>query len=151
FQIPVDDQICLVLAEERHAQAVTELIQRNQRRLARWEPWAEQPQTVEGTRAYIRASLEDFVRGRQVSTIIALEQGRLFVGRCGLRINPYAASADVGYWIDGDYEGRGIVRRATQTLVGYGFTDLGLTRVELRTSIDNERSRRLAERLGFTL
>jgi ribosomal-protein-serine acetyltransferase len=150
FQLPVDDQITLVLAEERHAQQVTELILRNQQRLARWEPWAEQPQTVDGTRAFIRTSLEDFVRGRQISTIIAVDRGRRFVGRCGLRINPYAGSADVGYWIDGDFEGRGIVRRATQALVSSGFAELGLTRVELRTSIDNMRSRGLAERLGFT-
>ena len=151
FQLPVDDDITLVLAEERHAQRVTELIVRNQPRLARWEPWAEQPQTVDGTRAYIRASLEDFIRGRQVSTIIALDGGRTFIGRCGLRINPYAGSADVGYWVDGAYEGRGLVRRATQALVDLAFGELAMNKVDLRTSIDNTRSRGLAERLGFRL
>ncbi len=149
FQLPVDDRISLVLAEERHARRMCELIVRNQQRLARWEPWAEQPQTIHGTRAYIRAGLEDFVRGRQVSTIIALERGTHMVGRCGLRINPFAASADVGYWVDGDYEGQGIVRRATEALIETAFRELGLNRVELRTSVGNQRSRRLAERLGF--
>jgi ribosomal-protein-serine acetyltransferase len=151
FQLPVDDEITLVLAEERHAQRVTELIVRNQPRLARWEPWAEQPQTVDGTRAYIRSSLEDFVRGRQISTIIALDRGSTFVGRCGLRINPYAGSADVGYWIDAEHEGRGIVRRATHALVDLAFVELGMNKLDLRTSIDNARSRGLAERLGFRL
>jgi ribosomal-protein-serine acetyltransferase len=151
FQLLVDDQITLVLAEERHARQVTELILRNQPRLARWEPWAEQPQTIDGTRAFIRASLEDFVRGRQISTIIALERGQRFVGRCGLRINPYAGSADVGYWVDGEHEGLGIVRRATAALVSSAFGELGLSKVELRTSTDNMRSRGLAERLGFKL
>src|SRR5438445_245434 len=75
FQLVVDDEIALVLAEERHAQAMTDLIARNQDRLARWEPWAEQRATTESTRAYIHAALEDFVRGRQISTIIALERG----------------------------------------------------------------------------
>ena len=149
FQLPVDSSLSLVLAEERHAQVVLDLIVRNQRRLARWEPWAEQPQTLDGTRAYIRSALEDFVRGRQISTIIAVDQ--LFVGRCGLRINPYAGSADVGYWIDADYEGRGIVSRSTRALVNTAFGELGMNRVELRTSIDNRRSRALAERLGFVL
>src|ERR1700730_2275779 len=65
FQLQVDDEIALVLAEERHAQAMAELIVRNQRRLARWEPWAEQPATLDSTRAYIRAALEDFLRGCQ--------------------------------------------------------------------------------------
>ncbi|MBV9168708.1 MAG: GNAT family N-acetyltransferase [Chloroflexi bacterium] len=150
FQLPVDDQIALVLAEERHAPIMTELIQRNQRRLARWEPWAEQPATVEGTRAYIRAALEDFLRGRQISTIIAVDGGRRFVGRCGMRINPYAAMGDIGYWVDEDYEGRGIVSRSSRALISSVFDELGLSRVELRTSVENRRSRAIAERLGFS-
>jgi ribosomal-protein-serine acetyltransferase len=149
FQLPVDDEIVLVLAEERHAAAMTDLIVRNQARLARWEPWAEQPATLEGTRAYIRAALEDFVRGRQISTIIGVDGGRRYVGRCGMRINPYAGSGDIGYWIDGDYEGRGITSRSARALISAVFDELGLERVELRTSVDNRRSRALAERLGF--
>jgi ribosomal-protein-serine acetyltransferase len=149
FQLVVDDEIALVLAEERHAQVMTELIKRNQRRLARWEPWAEHPVTFDSTRAYIRASLEDFLRGCQVSTIIALDGGRRFIGRCGMRINPHSSSGDIGYWIDEEYEGRGITRRAAQALVSSAFSELGLKRIDLRTSVQNKRSRALAERLGF--
>jgi ribosomal-protein-serine acetyltransferase len=150
FQLPVDDEIALVLAEERHAEAVTEMIVRNQPRLARWEPWAEQPATVDGTRAFIRTALEDFLRGRQISTIIAVDGGRQFVGRCGLRINPYAGTADVGYWLDSQYERRGIASRSANALVTTAIAELELWRIELRTSVDNARSRAVAERLGFS-
>ena len=151
FQLVVDDEIALVLAEERHAQAMTDLIARNQDRLARWEPWAEQRATMESTRAYIHAALEDFVRGRQISTIITVDDGRRFVGRCGMRINPSAGSGDIGYWIDAEFEGRGITSRSARALVSSVFTELGLNKVELRTSVDNQRSRAVAERLGFGL
>jgi ribosomal-protein-serine acetyltransferase len=150
FQLLVDDEVALVLAEERHAQVMTDLIVRNQDRLARWEPWAEHPATLDETRAYIRTALEDFVRGRQISTIIAVDHGRHFIGRCGMRINPYAASGDIGYWIDGEYEGRGITSRAARALISSVFEELGLTRIELRTSVENKRSRAVAERLGFS-
>src|SRR5207244_5943589 len=126
FHLDVDDEITLVLAEERHAQAMNDLIVRNQSRLARWEPWAEQPATLDATRAYIRAALEDFLRGRQISTIIALDNGSRFVGRCGIRINPYAGSGDIGYWIDGEYEGHGITSRAARALISSAFDELGL-------------------------
>jgi ribosomal-protein-serine acetyltransferase len=150
FQLRVDDELVLVLAEERHAEAMNALIVRNQRRLARWEPWAEQPATVDATRSYIRAALEDFLRGRQISTIMALEDGRKFIGRCGMRINPYAGSGDIGYWIDAEYEGRGMTSRAARALVSGVFRELGLKKVDLRTSVGNKRSRALAERLGFS-
>src|SRR5262249_51735782 len=95
----------------------------------------------------------DFVRGRQISTIIAVDVGgaRRYVGRCGIRINTYALSGDIGYWVDGEFEGRGIVRRSSRALISSAIDELGLTRMELRTSIGNVRSRALAERLGFTL
>jgi ribosomal-protein-serine acetyltransferase len=150
FHLNVDDDVSLVLAEERHAQVMTDLIVRNQARLARWEPWAEHPATLEGTRQYIRTALEDFVRGRQVSTIIAINSGRRFIGRCGIRINTHASSGDIGYWIDGDYEGRGITSRSARVLISTVFDELGLSKVELRTSVGNERSRAVAERLGFS-
>jgi ribosomal-protein-serine acetyltransferase len=150
FQLDVDDDIALVLAEERHAQVMTDLIVRNQARLARWEPWAEQPATLESTRAYIRSALEDFVRGRQISTIIAVDGGRRFVGRCGMRINTFAGSGDIGYWIDRDFEGQGIISRSARALISRCMSELGLTKIDLRTSVENKRSRAVAERLGFT-
>jgi len=150
FELPVDDEITLVLAEDRHARVMTDLIVRNQARLARWEPWAEHPATLEGTRAYIRAALDDLARGRQISTIIAVDGGRRFVGRCGMRINPQLSSGDIGYWIDGEYEGRGITSRSARALISSVFEELGLSKVDLRTSIGNTRSRAVGERLGFT-
>ena len=150
FSLRVDDEIRLVRAEERHARVMTDLIVRNQARLARWEPWAEQPATLEGTRAYIRAALEDFARGRQISTIITVDDGRTLIGRCGMRINPALGVGDIGYWIDGDYEGRGITSRGSRALISAVFDELGLKKVDLRTSVGNTRSRAVAERLGFT-
>ncbi|HSR22256.1 MAG TPA: GNAT family protein, partial [Candidatus Eisenbacteria bacterium] len=39
--------------------------------------------------------------------------------------------------------------RSTRALVTAAFRERGLVRVELRTAVDNMRSRALAERLGF--
>jgi ribosomal-protein-serine acetyltransferase len=147
FTLPVDDGIDLVLAEERHAEAVADLIVRNQRRLARWEPWAEQPATTGALRSFIRGCLEGFAAGSQVQTYIRVD-GRL-VGSCSLRISHVNRSGEVGYWLDGEYEGRGIASRAARALVSEGFRERDLVRVELRTAVDNVRSRALAERLGF--
>ena len=47
--------------------------------------------------------------------------------------------------------GRGYVSEATQALAKLAFDELGAARVELRMDDDNERSWRVAERLGFEL
>ncbi len=148
FALPVDGEIDLVLAEERHADAVAQLIVRNQRRLARWEPWAEHPATPAALRSYIRGCLEGFAAGTQVQTYIRV--GGQLVGSCGVRINAPARTGEIGYWLDAEHEDRGIATRAARALLSEAFRERDLVRVELRTAVDNVRSRALAERLGFT-
>lgn len=147
FVLPVDGEIQLVLAEERHAEEVSALIVRNQRRLARWEPWAEHPATVAALRSFIRSCLDGFAAGTQVQTYIGVG-GRL-VGSCGIRISVPARTGEIGYWLDAEHEGRGIATRSARALVTSAFQERGLLRMELRTAVDNVRSRALAERLGF--
>lgn len=147
FVLPVDDEIELVLAEERHAEEVSALIRRNQARLARWEPWAQYPATTETVRRFIRACLDGFAAGSQAQTYVRYD-GRL-VGACGLRIHGAPEVGEVGYWLDGEHEGRGIASRAVAALVRASFGERRLARIELRTAVDNRRSQALAERLGF--
>src|SRR5215467_5553226 len=130
FVLPVDAEIDLVLAEERHAEEITAVITANQERLARWEPWAEQPATVFALRGYLRTCLQGFAAGTQVQTYIRVG-GRL-VGSCGLRLDPGTRSGEVGYWVDAGVEGRGIATRSARTLVTAAFRERGMGRMELR-------------------
>ena len=56
----------------------------------------------------------------------------------------------MGYWLDAGFVGRGLVTRAVTAMLDHAFGPLGLDRVGLQTTIDNQRSRSVAQRLGFT-
>lgn len=58
-------------------------------------------------------------------------------------------SAQIGYWLGKDYQGRGIMTRAVIALVEYGFNRMGLNRVEIHAAVQNEKSRSMPEKLGF--
>ena len=58
--------------------------------------------------------------------------------------------AEIGYWLDQELQGRGIITRACRTLVTYAFEEYGLNKVEIHAAAGNAPSRAVAERLEFT-
>ncbi len=60
-----------------------------------------------------------------------------------------ARSASIGYWIDQRYAGRGIVPTAVALACDYCWQVMKLHRIEICIRPENERSLRVAEKLGF--
>jgi RimJ/RimL family protein N-acetyltransferase len=60
-------------------------------------------------------------------------------------------AATVGYWIAERTEGRGLAFEAAAAVVRAAFELGGFTRLEIHCDASNEKSRALAERLGFRL
>jgi [ribosomal protein S5]-alanine N-acetyltransferase len=60
-----------------------------------------------------------------------------------------ARSAQVGYWIDEAFAGRGITPTAVAMAMDHCFFVIGLHRVEATIRPENHASRRVVEKLGF--
>ncbi len=58
--------------------------------------------------------------------------------------------AELGYSLNPNYWGQGIVFEAGLKVLEYGFSTLELKRVEASTFIDNYQSQRVCEKLGMT-
>jgi ribosomal-protein-serine acetyltransferase len=132
-------------------QAYHDLLVANHERLARWEPWAVQPPVLDDTRAFLDASAQNWIAGSELPVAVAVcqdGQWRL-AGSVSLQVSSYTRGGEVGYWIDGGYEGRGLASRAVAAVLDQAFGPLRLERVTLRTDAGNQRSRALANRLGF--
>jgi ribosomal-protein-serine acetyltransferase len=147
FHLPVGPGVDLVLREVRLADAYHELTLRNRERLRRWEPWAEQEPDLGATRDFLRSGMEAFAAGTEVPAAIRAD-GEI-VGSCGLMLDGYRATAELGFWVDVDHEGRGLVTASCRALVALAFSEREVRRVQLRTDVDNHRSVQVAERLGF--
>jgi len=53
------------------------------------------------------------------------------------------------YWLAPVGRGRGIARQAVQLVCQWAFAELGLEQLTLQTQVENLRSQRVAERVGF--
>lgn len=152
FTCPLGDGAALIPRTVAIAEAYQALLAANHERLARWFPGCDEPPTLDGTCAALERRGQAWLEGSQLPLAIAVkaEGGLSLVGAVNLLIDGPARSAEVGYWLDAGFEGRGLVTRAVTVVLDHAFGPLGLHRVELRTVATNERSRSVAQRLGFT-
>jgi RimJ/RimL family protein N-acetyltransferase len=89
--------------------------------------------------------------GTAAGYAIADRQDR-YVGTIDLRLSPTdPLLADVGFMTAPYARGRGHQTAALAALCAWGFAVLGLARVEWRATVGNVASRRVAEKVGFTV
>jgi ribosomal-protein-serine acetyltransferase len=139
----------LELIDHDDADALLALVEESRAHLEVWLPGLKH-------RIRDRVSAREFVmvvkreqrRGRalhfgiwhhdQLAGVVSLEQ-----------IHGQRKHAAVGYWAHQRYLGRGLITASVAALCRHGIETLGLGRIEISADVDNLRSRRVAERLGF--
>jgi len=143
-----DRDLVLRTLDDADAPALFRLIDGDRDRLGRWLPWVEETRTEIDTARFIADAADE--RRRRRSLVLGLVVDGALGGTLGLHyLDWFDRSAEVGYWIASSLEGRGLVTRAVRGLVTVAFGSAGLHRLVIRCAVDNARSRRVAERLGF--
>ncbi|OKI87633.1 GNAT family N-acetyltransferase [Micromonospora sp. CB01531] len=90
-----------------------------------------------------------WARGTGANYAVADAEDR-YAGSIDLRISPAdPLVADVGFMTAPHARGRGYLPAALAALCAWGFTTLGLARIEWRANVGNTASRRVAEKAGF--
>lgn len=145
----IDPTLEIRLLRPEDALALFNLIDQNREHLRPWFEMVELTQQVSDTARWIGSMLkrrEESPRGWSG----IFENGNL-VGAIGLTVlEETKRAAEVGYYLSADACGRGIAPRPCSAMLDHMFFDIGLHRVELRMAATNQRSIRLAEKLGFS-
>jgi ribosomal-protein-alanine N-acetyltransferase len=71
------------------------------------------------------------------------------IGICGFVKRDHLPNPDIGFAFLPEYEGLGYGHESTLAMLHYGRDDLKMTRILAITTIDNEASRKLLEKIGF--
>ena len=138
----------LRLLEERHAEELTNLTDRNREHLRAWLPWVDANRTLEDRKTFIRGALEQFAHNKGLVAGIWYE-GRLAGVISYNSIDWENRSTELGYWLGEEYQGKGLVTAACRALVDHAFLELGLNRVVILCATENKKSCAIPERLGF--
>lgn len=150
FSFRIDDNLTLRLPEKGDAETVTAVVRKNLEHLQEWMPWAVDDYADEHALDWIERSRDGYAKDGQFNALILFEG--LLVGSIGFHdLDVKNKHAAIGYWVDQEHVGRGIITRCCRALIEYLFGSMGLNRVQINCAVENNRSRAVPERLGFSL
>lgn len=125
-------------------------VQESRTSLEQWLPWVAHVQDLEGCRRYVDASILDWNGGNALRFALRPRGDASFLGVVSLEnLNQAHRSADLGYWLHVDWTGKGLMREGLIRIVDFAFSSLCLHRIRVAAALENSKSRRLIERLGF--
>lgn len=82
--------------------------------------------------------------------LVELKEVHTPIGMCGLIKRAELADVDIGFAFLPDFWNQGFASEAAAAVLGYAQETLKLKRIVAITSLDNEASIKLLERMGFT-
>jgi ribosomal-protein-serine acetyltransferase len=146
-ELHAGDGVVVRPLEESDAEQIYALVEAHRPFLARWMPFAVD-ETLAGTRAFIAKARRQLAEDNGMQAAIVV--GGTIVGQVGVHgVDRTHLSAELGYWLAADAQGRGTMTRAVAAFVDHAFSAWGLNRVEIRVDPANPRSSAVPRRLGF--
>lgn len=147
------ERLTLLLASPGHAKSAVEFVRRNQVHLAAWEPLTP-PGFYE--RDYWeklgRSAQNDFLAGVGLRLNLFIPANdSILIGRINfsqITREPFQ-SCMLGYAIDAQYQGKGLMHEGLTAAIDYMFTVQKLHRIQANYLPENQRSAAVLKRLDF--
>jgi ribosomal-protein-alanine N-acetyltransferase len=142
--------VILRLVKKGDGAALADAVVRNRTHLTPTDPYrADEYFTAEWQEAEVARQLDAFESGSTLPLVLAREEQ--IVGRLTLSsiVRGPLQSAALGYWIDSELTGKGIMSSAVSNVIRIARDDLGLHRLEAGTLVHNVASQKVLQRAGF--
>lgn len=148
FYYKIDEELSLKLKDYQDTKELYALIESSRDHLKVWMNWIHKVNGEEDIREGTNRNLQQYADQKSMHYLI-IYKGEI-AGTVGLKgFNWDVKSAEIGYWLGSDFQGKGIMTRAVKALMEYGFNYVGLDKLEVWAAEGNTKSRSIPERLGF--
>jgi RimJ/RimL family protein N-acetyltransferase len=146
------ERLLLRCFEPRDAPEIARATAANVSHLRPWLEWArDEPESFEAKLALARKFRAQFDLGRDFTWGLFDPEEKRLLGAVNLHPTDEEAVAELGYWLDAELTGRGFATEASAAVLHVAFEVHLFERVEIHCDADNQKSARVAERLGFAL
>ena len=106
--------------------------------------------SIEDARTLIRRFIDDIENNAGITWAITMKNDPVLIGTIGFwKVLPEHSRAEIGYLLDCEFQGKGIMDEALKLVTEYGFNTMKLHSIEADTSPANLASRKLLEKNKF--
>lgn len=149
MELHVNDWISLKTLQPLDDEALFLETDKSREYLRKWLPWLDGTRDITDSRKFIEYSVQ--LQDQRKAMIFGIFADGQLAGTISFNsIDWQNRIGHIGYWLSITYTGQGIMTEAVRRLISYGFEDLALNRIEIRCATENQKSRHIPERLGFT-
>ncbi len=146
----IDDDIMLRTFRLDDVGTVFDAVHRNADHLTEYMHWMVPDYSMEMASEFINRAIHPVDKSGSLN--FGIFRHDHLIGSIGfVYFDIKAEKTEIGYWIDHEEEGKGIVSSACKALINFVFNELKFNRIEIRCSAQNRRSAAIPERFGFKL
>jgi [ribosomal protein S5]-alanine N-acetyltransferase len=134
---------------------IRRLLRQNHEHLKPWNPApppGDDPTSITEVSKTVLRQRREWKRGSSFVFMVAMrDEPARFIGKLALNgvMRGAMCGAYLGYWMDAEHQGKGLVTEAIAAVLDFAFGPAGLHRVQAAIMPRNSRSLRVAEKLGF--
>lgn len=106
--------------------------------------------SISDSEKLIRSVEESYKKETGIIWAIVEKYTNSFIGYIGfIRIFPEHCRAEIGYALKPEYWGKGYMYESIKRMVRFGFNNMRLHSIEANVNPDNEKSKKVLEKIGF--
>ncbi|MDR2010360.1 MAG: GNAT family N-acetyltransferase [Bacteroidales bacterium] len=148
FILKVSDEIILKQLEISDAADIFQTIDNQRKYLGEWLPFVDFTKELKDSQCFINSIVELPEEQREYTFVIKVNG--IFAGLIGFkttdRIN---RKSEIGYWLSEPFQRKGIMINSVKRLLEFGFVELELNRIQIKTAVGNIKSEKIPLNLGF--
>lgn len=150
MKIKVTDSINIEGVILEDASETFQIIDSQRAYLKEWLPWVGYVKVVEDCVTNLEGCIKRNAGGGSLD--LSIKRDGKVIGRIGLHyIDKSNNKTSIGYWLSEKETGKGIMTKVVATLCNYCFEELKMNRIEIACSTNNDKSKAIPIRLGFTM
>lgn len=146
------ERLKLRMPKPGDGETVNSAIKASMDELKPWMPFVQDDPSAKDTEINTLESHIKFLKRENLRYLIFDKETEEFIGTTGFHdIEWDIPKMEIGYWISSEHGGKGYMAEAVSALTDLAINSFGCRRVEIRCDAENVKSRKIAERLGYTL